>query len=179
MAGEIVVPSLGESVTEATVAKWFKQVGDAVAQDEAVCELETDKVTLEVGAPVAGRLANIVVPEGKAVEVGAVLGAIEAGAAGAKAAPQKSDVGKQMSEEKKSASSPTSGLRPPASAPPQAGPAARKLLEESGIPTSSIQGSGKDGRVTKGDVLEASGGQRPAASQKTSSPAADNRPLPT
>ncbi|NBO18839.1 MAG: dihydrolipoamide succinyltransferase, partial [Proteobacteria bacterium] len=86
MAGEIVVPSLGESVTEATVAKWFKKVGDAVAQDEPLLELETDKVTMEVNAPAAGKLKEIKIGEGKTVEVGALLGSIEVGAAGAKSA---------------------------------------------------------------------------------------------
>src|SRR5690606_32259547 len=88
MSGEIKVPSLGESVTEATVAKWFKQVGDAVKQDEPICELETDKVTLEVNAPAAGALKEILVKQGTAVEVGALLGVIDVGAAGkASAAP--------------------------------------------------------------------------------------------
>src|SRR5262245_7908046 len=87
MAAEIRVPNLGESVTEATVSKWFKQPGDAVAQDEPVAELETDKVTMEVPAPAAGALKEIKVQQGQTVEVGAVLGLIEAGAAGAKSAP--------------------------------------------------------------------------------------------
>ena len=81
MATEIKVPTLGESVTEATVTKWFKAPGDSVAQDEPLLELETDKVTLEVNAPAAGTLAEIVVGEGADVEVGAVLGLIEEGAA--------------------------------------------------------------------------------------------------
>ena len=87
MATEIVVPVLGESVAEATVAKWLKQPGEAVAMDEAIVELETDKVTLEVNASVAGVLAGIVAQEGDDVEVGAVLGSITAGAVAAPAAP--------------------------------------------------------------------------------------------
>ncbi|MGH7005552.1 MAG: biotin/lipoyl-containing protein, partial [Alphaproteobacteria bacterium] len=89
MSIEIKVPALGESVTEATVAKWMKQVGEAVAQDEALCELETDKVTLEVNAPAAGTLAEIKAPEGANVEIGQVLGTIAEGAVAAapKAAP--------------------------------------------------------------------------------------------
>src|SRR3954470_12085930 len=87
MAGEIIVPSLGESVTEATVAKWFKKVGDAITQDEPLLELETDKVTLEVNAPASGKLKEIIIGEGKSVEVGTLLGSIEVGAAGAKSAP--------------------------------------------------------------------------------------------
>ena len=87
MTVEIRVPVLGESVTEATVGQWFKKVGDAVAKDEAIVELETDKVTLEVNASEAGRLEDILVPEGEDVEVGALLGQITAGASGAASAP--------------------------------------------------------------------------------------------
>jgi 2-oxoglutarate dehydrogenase E2 component (dihydrolipoamide succinyltransferase) len=150
MAGEIVVPNLGESVSEATVSKWFKKVGDAVAADEAVCELETDKVTLEVNAPAAGMLKDIKVAEGKTVEVGALLGLIEVGAAGAKsvASPQSPAASKPAIP----TASP-SVIGQPSSAP-QAGPAARKMMDETGIRPES--GSGKDGRVTKGDVMEAS-----------------------
>jgi len=144
MAGEIVVPTLGESVTEATVAKWFKKVGDAVAQDEALLELETDKVTLEVNSPAAGKLKEIKVPEGKTVEVGALLGLIEVGAAGAKSAPAPA-----AKPEAPKAAAPA----PAPSSAPQPGPAARKLIEETGVKLES--GSGKDGRVTKGDVLAA------------------------
>ncbi len=87
MAVEIVVPTLGESVSDATVARWMKKAGDAIAQDEPVVELETDKVTLEVPSPVAGTLADIVAAEGSTVEVGALLARVEAGAS---AAPAKS-----------------------------------------------------------------------------------------
>ncbi|MFW0777833.1 MAG: 2-oxoglutarate dehydrogenase complex dihydrolipoyllysine-residue succinyltransferase [Rickettsiales bacterium] len=147
MAGEIVVPSLGESVSEATVSQWFKKVGDAVAQDEPICELETDKVTLEVNAPVAGALKDIKIGEGTTVEVGALLGLIEAGAAGAKSSDSKPEEKKEAP--KKEESKPASGD----SAAPQAGPAARKMMEETGVRPDS--GSGKDGRVTKGDVMNA------------------------
>jgi len=158
MAGEIVVPSLGESVTEATVAKWFKKVGDAVKQDEPLLELETDKVTLEVNAPAGGMLKEINIGEGKTVEVGTLLGLIEVGAAGA-ASPQKPEAGSQKPE------TPSTKSQAPSTtaAQPQSGPAARKLLEETGIPAASIQGTGKDGRVTKGDVLEASSGKKDTA----------------
>ena len=145
MAGEIIVPSLGESVSEATVSKWFKKVGDAVAADEPVCELETDKVTLEVNSPAAGMLKDIKVDAGKSVEVGALLGLIEVGAAGAKSAPAAAP----------KAAAPAAAAPAPAaaSAAPQAGPAARKMMDETGIRPES--GSGKDGRVTKGDILSA------------------------
>ncbi|MDP4796332.1 MAG: dihydrolipoamide succinyltransferase, partial [Rhodospirillales bacterium] len=87
MTVEIKVPTLGESVTEATVAKWFKKPGDAVALDEAVCELETDKVTIEVNAPTAGALKEIIAAEGSDVGVGALLATLDEGAAGATASP--------------------------------------------------------------------------------------------
>lgn len=150
MAGEIVVPSLGESVSEATVSKWFKKVGDAIASDEPVCELETDKVTLEVNSPAAGMLKDIKVPAGKTVEVGALLGLIEVGAAGNKG----SEVRAQGSAKAVSSSpNPEPRTLSPAAPSPQAGPAARKMMDETGIRPDS--GSGKDGRVTKGDVMEA------------------------
>lgn len=151
MAGDIVVPTLGESVTEATVAKWFKKVGDAVKADEALCELETDKVTVEVNAPAAGALKEILVKEGATVEVGALLGRIEAGAAGnAAAAPAK--------EEKKAEAPKAAAPAPAATAAAGAknGPAASKMLAENPqVKVENIQGSGKDGRVTKGDVITA------------------------
>lgn len=154
MSGEIIVPSLGESVSEATVAKWFKKVGDAVAQDEPVCELETDKVTLEVNAPAAGALKDIKVGEGNTVEMGALLGLIEVGAAGAKSAP--AEAPKATAPAPQAAPSATA---PAASSAPQAGPAARKMMDETGVRPDS--GSGKDGRVTKGDVMSA--GSAPSA----------------
>jgi len=159
MAGEIVVPSLGESVTEATIAKWFKKVGDAVKADEPLCELETDKVTMEVNAPASGMLKEIKAPEGTTVEVGAQLGTIEVGAAGKAAAPAAAPAPK--------AEAPKAAAPAPASAP-QPGPSARKLLEETGVKLDS--GSGKDGRVTKGDVLAAASAPAPAAAQRATGP---------
>jgi len=150
MAGEIVVPNLGESVSEATVSKWFKKVGDAIAADEPVCELETDKVTLEVNAPAAGMLKDIKVPEGKSVEVGALLGLIEVGAAGSKASGSRiQDSGSKMASDPK----PETRNLTPAAPPAQPGPAARKMMDETGVRPDS--GSGKDGRVTKGDIMNA------------------------
>lgn len=154
MSVEITVPSLGESVSEATIAKWYKQVGDAVEMDEPLVELETDKVTMEVNAPAAGMLEAIKVEEGETVEVGVLLGSIKEGAAGSKAAPKaeapKKDTPKPIPHP--SSESKSSG------GDKQSGPAARKLLDETGIDPKSIAGSGKDGRVTKGDVLEAKAG---------------------
>lgn len=147
MAGEIIVPSLGESVSEATIAKWFKKVGDSVQVDEPLVELETDKVTMEVNAPAGGALKSIAAAEGKTVAVGALLGMIEVGAAGAKPAPAAS----VPAPAKTSAPAPQA----PAQTSAQPGPAARKMLEETGIPASSVSGTGKDGRVTKGDIMAA------------------------
>jgi 2-oxoglutarate dehydrogenase E2 component (dihydrolipoamide succinyltransferase) len=167
---EIKVPSLGESVTSATVARWIKQPGEAVAADEPLVELETDKVTVEVNAPVAGVLTAISAAEGAEVEVGAVLGVVDPAAAQTIAGP---------------AANPTAGVRPPprspgpvsrpaAPPPPSAAntasvavayaplPAAAKMMEERHVAAEAIgDGTGKDGRITKGDVLEFL--RRPAA----------------
>jgi 2-oxoglutarate dehydrogenase E2 component (dihydrolipoamide succinyltransferase) len=157
---EIRVPTLGESVTEATIGRWFKKAGDAVAVDEPLVELETDKVTIEVPAPSAGTLGDIVAKDGETVAVGALLGQINDGAAGAAkpaaAAPAKA-------APPPAASSPSAAPAPAAAAPAQKAPPAdaplapsvRKLSAESGIDASTVPGSGKDGRVTKGDMLAA------------------------
>jgi 2-oxoglutarate dehydrogenase E2 component (dihydrolipoamide succinyltransferase) len=157
---EIRVPTLGESVTEATIGRWFKKAGDAVAVDEPLVELETDKVTIEVPAPSAGTLGDIVAKDGETVAVGALLGQINDGAAGAATKP---------------AAAPAKAAAPGAPPPPAAAPAAaaaapiqkappadaplapsvRKISAESGIDAATVPGSGKDGRVTKGDMLAA------------------------
>jgi 2-oxoglutarate dehydrogenase E2 component (dihydrolipoamide succinyltransferase) len=176
MAGEIVVPSLGESVSEATIAKWFKKVGEAVTQDEPLVELETDKVTMEVNAPATGMLKDIKIPEGKTVEVGTLLGLIEVGAAGSKSAPAAAKAPAPQAapaQPKKDDNVASGGGSRDAERPhsatelenqKQSGPAARKLLEETGINPTSIAGTGKDGRITKGDVLQA--GSQPAANRQ-------------
>ena len=165
MTVEIKVPVLGESVAEATVAKWFKKPGDAVALDEPLVELETDKVTVEVNSPVAGALASIIVPEGTDVEVGALLATIEEGAAGNVAvAPAPAPVATP-------APAPVATPAPapvttPAPAPVPAtvavvaltkplSPAVRKLVDDNSLDASLIIPSGKDGRITKGDVFAA------------------------
>jgi 2-oxoglutarate dehydrogenase E2 component (dihydrolipoamide succinyltransferase) len=157
MSVEIKVPPMGESVTEATVAKWFKASGDAVAQDEALCELETDKVTMEVFAPAAGRLGQIRVLEGGDVAVGAVLGVIEP--ADGAAAPAPKPVAKAATQS------------PAAEAPEQTqAPSVRRLAAESGVAAETVAGTGKDGRVTKGDMLKAiEGGAAPAPAPKAAS----------
>ena len=148
---EIRVPTLGESVTEATIGRWFKKAGDAVAVDEPLVELETDKVTIEVPAPSAGVLGEITAKDGETVAVGALLGQINDGAAGAAA---------------KAAAAPAKAAAPApaaaAAAAPKAlpadvplAPSVRKISAESGIDAATVPGSGKDGRVTKGDMLAA------------------------
>ena len=150
MATEIRVPTLGESVSEATIGKWFKKPGDAVKADEPLVELETDKVTLEVNAPASGVLAEIAAKDGETVTPGALLGQIAEGAAGAAAAP------------KAAAQAPAKAAAPAPAAAPAAGgtsmppaPAAAKVAADAGVDTNAVAGSGKRGQVLKGDVLAA------------------------
>jgi 2-oxoglutarate dehydrogenase E2 component (dihydrolipoamide succinyltransferase) len=150
MSVEIRVPSLGESVTEATVARWFKQIGDKVTADEPLVELETDKVTLEYNAPASGVLAEILVEQGGEVEVGALLGAIdETGSAGAskKAEPAPSAAPSKAFEAVDDQTS--------ANGEAALSPAVRKLIEEHDLDVSAISASGPKGNITKGDVLTA------------------------
>jgi len=150
MATEIRVPALGESVTEATVAKWLKKIGDRVAVDDPLVELETDKVTLEVNATAPGTLAEIAVPEGGNVGVGGVLGLI--GDAGAKAAAPAAKPAKPAAAEKPAVTTAGRGA-PTADVLERSGPAVRRLIEENKLDAGAIVASGKDGRLTKGDVL--------------------------
>jgi 2-oxoglutarate dehydrogenase E2 component (dihydrolipoamide succinyltransferase) len=150
---DIRVPTLGESVTEATIGKWFKQAGEAVAVDEPLVELETDKVTIEVPAPAAGVLSEIAAKNGDTVAVGALLGAITPGAGAA---------GTAAAKPAETAKAPPSAVPAAASAPPPPkvaaealAPSVRRLAGESGIEPGEIPGTGKDGRVTKGDMLAA------------------------
>ena len=147
MTTEIRVPTLGESVSEATIGKWFKKIGEAVKADEPLVELETDKVTLEVNAPASGVLAEIIAKDGETVGVGALLGQIAAGAGAAAAAPV--------------AAAPVPvAAAPQASMPPA--PSAAKIAADSGIAVSDVQGSGKRGQVLKSDVLAALATPAPA-----------------
>jgi 2-oxoglutarate dehydrogenase E2 component (dihydrolipoamide succinyltransferase) len=156
---EIRVPTLGESVTEATIGKWFKKAGDVVAVDEPLVELETDKVTIEVPAPAAGVLTDVAVKDGDTVAVGALLGAIKEGAgAAATKTPAKA-----------AAAAPQAAPPPPPKPAPAAAPApakavsadmplapsVRRIAAETGVDPSAVPGTGKDGRVTKGDMLAA------------------------
>ena len=185
MATEIRVPTLGESVTEATIGRWFKKAGDVVAADEPLVELETDKVTVEVPAPAAGVLEEIRVKDGETVGVGAILGSIKEGAGGAKAAPAKSQPSPTGKPNEKTDTTKPIGAGPEPIAPRQAAapaqarvsdvvlPSVRKLSAESGVSPANVSGTGKDGRVMKGDMLAAI-----ASGAKPSTPAAARAPSP-
>ncbi|MEI9804361.1 MAG: 2-oxoglutarate dehydrogenase complex dihydrolipoyllysine-residue succinyltransferase [Pseudolabrys sp.] len=147
---DIRVPTLGESVTEATVGKWFKQPGDAVAVDEPLVELETDKVTLEVPAPAAGVLGEISAKNGETVGVGAVLGSIKDGAAASAKPTAAAPAVAKPAEAPKPAAAPA-----PAASPMPVPPSVRKMAAESGVDPSKVDGSGKHGQVTKGDMMAA------------------------
>jgi 2-oxoglutarate dehydrogenase E2 component (dihydrolipoamide succinyltransferase) len=158
---DVMVPTLGESVTEATVATWFKQVGDTVAQDEMLCELETDKVSVEVPAPAAGTLTEIIAPDGATVQAGGKLAVIAAGAG---------------------ASAPASAPAPAAApAAPTTGkdvenaPSANKLMAEKGLSANQVTGTGKDGRIMKEDVLNAA--TKPAPTPATAPAATPRAPV--
>jgi 2-oxoglutarate dehydrogenase E2 component (dihydrolipoamide succinyltransferase) len=149
MATEIKVPVLGESVTEGTIAEWFKQPGEAVAADEAICSLETDKVAVDVPSPVAGVMSQHLVTVGDTVEVGAVIAIIEAGAT-AGAAPAAAPAAAKADAAPAPAAS--EELLTPAQT---MSPAVRRAVLEHGVDPSTIKGTGKDGRLTKEDVLAA------------------------
>ena len=190
MAIEIKVPALGESVTEATVGQWFKQPGDAVAVDEPLVELETDKVTVEVPAPSAGVLADIKVPQGGTVAVGAVLGAIDnapvQGTAAAAKAPAAAGAGARPEP---AATPPLAGsARPqPAPEPPARGdgampaaPAARKIMAEEGLTAAELVGTGRRGQILKEDAMAAAARREavPAAAAAAASSVPAKVPVP-
>ena len=177
MGIDIKVPTLGESVSSATVARWLKKAGESVAADEPLVELETDKVTVEVPAPQAGVLGDIQAQEGAEVEVGTVLGTVEAGA------------GKAAAKQPAPAANPGSGVNPPpaprgpvsrpATTAPAAAPAAHqpmpsaaKMMTERGVEPTQLDGTGKDGRITKGDVLDFLSRPAAPASAPAAAPAA-------
>ena len=163
---DVMVPTLGESVTEATVATWFKKVGDTVAQDEMLCELETDKVSVEVPAPVAGVLAEILAPEGATVDAKARLAIITEGAA----APAP-----------KAEAAPAAAPAPAAKKDVEDAPAAKKAMAEAGLSPDQVQGTGRDGRIMKEDVARAAAAATaaPAAVSIAPAPAAAPRaPVP-
>ena len=184
MATEIRVPTLGESVTEATIGKWFKKPGDAVKADEPLVELETDKVTVEVPAPAAGVLEEIIAKDGQTVTIGAVLGSIKEGAGGAtapaakdKATPAAAGRPDQKTETAKPIAAGPVPVTPRAGAEGQA-PSVRRLGAESGVDPAGVAGTGRDGRVTKGDMLAAiergpSASPQPVAQMRAPSSADD------
>ncbi len=159
MTIEIRVPTLGESVTEATVGQWFKKPGDAVKVDEPLVELETDKVTVEVPAPAAGVLAEIMVEKGKTVSIGALLGALREGAGAASATAVPAAAPKVAPPV--SAAVPAAASAPPNAMP--AAPAARKMMAETGLSANDIDGSGRRGQILKQDVVAAASAPKPAA----------------
>ncbi len=172
---EILVPTLGESVSTATVARWLKKAGEAVAADEPLVELETDKVTVEVNAPSAGVLEAIAANEGAEVEPGAVLGSIAAGgvAAAAKPAPAPQPASATPAAPKVETPKPTPGPVAVPGTPAEAPfPAAAKMMAETGATAAGIgAGTGKDGRITKGDVLDYLARPAPAAAAPTAAKA--------
>jgi 2-oxoglutarate dehydrogenase E2 component (dihydrolipoamide succinyltransferase) len=154
---EIRVPTLGESVTEATIGKWFKHPGDAVAVDEPLVELETDKVTIEVPAPAAGVLADIAAKDGETVAVGALLGQIKEGApsAGATAPASARGAEQKVAPHQEPRQQPKQSVTAGAAEGLALSPSVRKMAAETGVDPAMVEGSGKDGRVTKADMLAA------------------------
>ena len=161
---DVMVPALGESVSEATVATWFKKPGDAVRQDEMLCELETDKVSVEVPSPATGTLSEILVPAGATVAAGARLGIVAQGAAAAAEAP-----------------APAAPAPSPAPAPARAvedAPSARKLMAETGTAREAVTPTGRDGRVMKEDVQRALAAPTPAPAAEPAPAAIPRAPVP-
>ena len=153
---DVMVPALGESVSEATVSTWFKKPGDAVKQDEMLCELETDKVSVEVPSPVTGVLAEIIAPEGATVAANARLAIVTEGAAAPKAAEQKPVTEDPKIEAAAKIGSPGAGheeLTPRADV--ENAPSAKKAMAEAGLSPDAVKGTGRDGRVMKEDVAKA------------------------
>ncbi len=172
MSKPITVPSLGESITEAIVARWFKSVGEEVALDEPLVELETDKVTVEVPSPVGGVLAEVLADSGTEVEVGALLGSIDEGVATGEKSAGKSA---KSSEPAPKAANGSAGV----AEEPTLSPAVRKLVEDNKLDPAAIPASGPKGRLTKGDVIafmEEAAPAKPATPAKAPSPAAAPRP---
>jgi 2-oxoglutarate dehydrogenase E2 component (dihydrolipoamide succinyltransferase) len=163
---DVMVPALGESVSEATVSTWFKKVGDTVKQDEMLCELETDKVSVEVPSPVSGVLTEILAPEGATVDAKARLAIVAEGAAGAAPAAPAAKV-----EAPKAAPA-------PAAKDVENAPAAKKAMAEAGLSPDQVQGSGRDGRVMKEDVARAATSVTAAASATPAPAAIPRAPVP-
>jgi 2-oxoglutarate dehydrogenase E2 component (dihydrolipoamide succinyltransferase) len=161
---DVMVPSLGESVTEATVSTWFKKPGDVVKVDEMLCELETDKVSVEVPSPVAGVLAEIIAPEGTTVPAGARLAIVTEGASAAVAAPK--------------AAVPVPAPLVPAGKDVEDAPAAKKAMAEAGLTAAQVTGTGRDGRIMKEDVAKAAAAPAAAAASTPAPAAIPRAPIP-
>lgn len=172
MTTEITVPTVGESITEATVLKWLKAVGDTVTVDEPLVELETDKVTVEVNAPSSGVLESIAAPEETDVEIGSVLGVIAEGAdpaATAEAEPEPEPEAEAEAEaDQQDAETEQSDMAP----------SVRRLVEEHQVDTSNIEATGKGGRLTKGDILENIKSNKERLRSQKDAPAVDEEPVP-
>lgn len=164
-AVDVMVPTLGESVSEATVSTWFKKVGDTVAQDEMLCELETDKVSVEVPAPTAGVLSEILAAEGATVAAGGKLGVIGGSAGAAASAPAQT------------AAAPAAQPSGTGGADVENAPSAKKAMAEAGLSADQVQGSGRDGRVMKEDVAKAVAAAASAPAAQTSSAPAPRGPV--
>ena len=161
---DVMVPSLGESVTDATVSTWFKKPGDVVKVDEMLCELETDKVSVEVPSPVAGVLAEIIAPEGTTVPAGARLAIVTEGASAAVAAPK--------------AAAPVPAPVVPAGKDVEDAPAAKKAMAEAGLTSAQVTGTGRDGRIMKEDVAKAAAAPAAAAASTPAPAAIPRAPIP-
>ncbi|MCR9178992.1 MAG: 2-oxoglutarate dehydrogenase complex dihydrolipoyllysine-residue succinyltransferase [Erythrobacteraceae bacterium] len=172
MATEITVPALGESVTEGTIAEWLKQPGDAVAADEPICSLETDKVAVDVPSPVAGVMSEHRVAVGDNVEVGAVIAVIEEGATASASSPAPAPAAAKADSAPPAAPAATEELL---AAAQTMSPAVRRAVLEHGVDPSTIKGTGKDGRLTKEDVLAAA----EARAKGPATPAPTPAPAPT
>ncbi len=162
MGNKIIVPALGESVSEATVSKWLKSVGDQVSSDEALVELETDKVSVSVPAPEAGVLSEIIAKEGTSVKVGAILASIEPGTGRSTASKSK------VIKENNNVTSSNKTSEAKVEKEFLVSPAARRVVEENKIDINTISGSGKDGRILKEDLLEAMGQSFPPSQSRVS-----------
>ena len=158
MSTEVKVPVLGESITEATLGEWLKKPGDAVAVDEPIASLETDKVSVEVPSPVAGVMGAQVVKVGDTVNVGAVIASIEAGSGAAVATPAPVAAAAPVPE-------------PTAESSQTLSPSVRRIVLEKGVDPSTIKGTGKDGRLTKDDVLSAAAAPKPVPTAPAAAPA--------
>ncbi|MHB8287449.1 MAG: dihydrolipoyllysine-residue succinyltransferase, partial [Caulobacteraceae bacterium] len=163
---DVTVPTMGESVTEGTMGKWTKKAGDKVAKDEVLVEIETDKVAVEIAAPSDGVLAEIIAADGATVTPGQVIARISGGAADASPVAQPSGAGQQTP-----ANQPPAAQKGPQPAGLPLSPSVQRIAAENNLDTSGLSGSGKDGRLTKGDALQAVQGQASAPAPQVAAPA--------